>query len=417
MKSQTEGAWIIHHAKKLQLVVNTAAFDEINTAGKSGILLSALANDSEHSIEMPKVKAISTSAGISKLELDSILNKLKANYLIDGNDQEISVLGLTTTSVLDHTSKLFQSAKPLSFELAALDIAEQVSQKPLKEDYLKEYIGDTHKLKTDVVNDLFNQIEDLSFIDSESINPDDKLFFNGNLFRKEQLKKTNAVLTSLNADESRSINEIDSLLTQKGCIPFSQGEQIAGKMLLHKLHSIGMYDFNIVANDSEKKVFLTKPAAFSKFGNPFEDDALDLAKAFVSSLMYGMVYSQQSRGRIDLLERLMQKLIRGESVGPATAIGQDYRILELKGVVEIKKDPNKSWGFNMRLLKKEIGELALKVLQFGTAASEDSVLDFKSQSVTSYTGPEATRSEARKKKMNKESKTQIFDALNTLRYT
>ena len=36
-----------------------------------------------------------------------------------------------------------------------------------------------------------------------------------------------------------------------------------------------MYDINVVNNDQENVAFVTRPAAFSKYGNPLVEDALD----------------------------------------------------------------------------------------------------------------------------------------------
>jgi len=42
MDKKTEGAWIIHHANKLQTVAGEVEFQEVDFAGKCGVLLSAL---------------------------------------------------------------------------------------------------------------------------------------------------------------------------------------------------------------------------------------------------------------------------------------------------------------------------------------------------------------------------------------
>ena len=80
-----------------------------------------------------------------------------------------------------------------------------------------------------------------------------------------------------------------------------------------------------------------------------------------------MTQSGASRGRIEMIGALLRKLINGFAVGPATAIGEDYRVLETKGVIQVT--PGASYGYMMRLLKKDIGEMALNVLITGEAAS------------------------------------------------
>ena len=162
-----------------------------------------------------------------------------------------------------------------------------------------------------------------------------------------------------------------------------------GIPLFEKLKSAGMYDINLVANPSGEFGFVTRPAAFHEFNDPLVDDAFDLAKALVSALFYGMTQSSSGRGKIESIGALLAKLIRGEPVGPATAIGKDYRVLEMKGVIITKT--SRPFGYKMKLLKRDIGEMALKVLTTGDAASANVVDRPLPGTMTGYVGPEQTR--------------------------
>ena len=53
--SKTQGAWLIHHASKLQTVVNSLSFENISIAGKAGMLLSALSTSKQLTINFDKV--------------------------------------------------------------------------------------------------------------------------------------------------------------------------------------------------------------------------------------------------------------------------------------------------------------------------------------------------------------------------
>lgn len=182
-----------------------------------------------------------------------------------------------------------------------------------------------------------------------------------------------------------------------------------------KLQAIGMYDVNQVSNANESKTFITKPSAFNKYGDPFEEDALDLAKAFVSSLYYGIKFSSQERGKISMLKALLTKLVNGHEVGPATAIGEDYKLLELKRVIQLSSDSKYPNRFHMKLLKKDVGLLAMQVLEVGDT-SEQVVLgnNICSGNVTNYTGPEYNRQIVRKRQ-NSQSKKAVTELLRTFR--
>ena len=414
MEKRTEGAWLIHHTKKLFDVRDTQDFEDIELAGKCGIFLSNLAADENTDLNKDKVDAIAKASSIKKTEIETIKNKLVEAHLIDVvKNGGISVLGITTSTVLSHTANIFDSSNSNNYQKAALELSERISDLPKPEKELKEYISDEYKLTSRDTVDLFSQCEEIGFIDYENLDNDSKFYFNGNLFRKENIQKTNAILNSLNSDDSRKILEMNELLSKKGCITFEKAKAILGEVLLTKLQSIGMYDFNEVSNSHETKTFVTKPSAFSKYGNPFEEDALDLAKAFVSSLYYGMNFSSSGRGRITMLNALMRKLVNGFEVGPATAIGEDYRLLELKRVIQLRDAGNNRYF--MKLLKKDVGQLALQVLEFGDA-TEQSIQNsiVYTGSVTNYKGPEQKRF-IRRKRQTSQSKKSVAELLRTFR--
>lgn len=414
MENTTQGAWLIHHTKKLLDVRDTQDFEDIELAGKCGIFLSNLAASHEQSdLNDDKISAIAKVSNIKKTEVDTIKRKLAdAHYIDISKNNAVSVLGITTSSVLSHTFDIFNSLSPSNYQKAAIELAENVSDLPKAEPVLKEYISDTYKLSSNDTTDLFNQSEDIGFIDYERLDSESKFYFNGNLFRKENVQKTSAVLSSLKSGDTQKVILLDEELNAKGCLTLERAKNILGEQLLSKLHSIGMYDFNEVSNQKETKTFVTKPSAFSKYGNPFEEDAMDLAKAFVSSLYYGMNFSSSGRGKITMLKALMQKLINGYEVGPATAIGEDYRLLELKRVIKIRHDGG--YRYYMRLLKKDIGELAMQVLEFGDASESAIQASIYTGSVTNYKGPEQKRSSSRKKQ-NEQSKKSVAELLRTFR--
>ncbi|MFZ6186029.1 hypothetical protein [Nannocystis pusilla] len=419
MDQKTKGAWIVHHTQKLQHVTGGAAseFETISVAGKMGLLLSSLAATSQSVLTTEQVNALAKSAGITvNLELPTLLTRLEERNLVSRAQSGIDILGVTTASVLEHTASAFDSLRPSASEQAALDLAEKVSIEPLDTVFATEYVGDTFKLSKSDVADFLVQTEEVSFFDAELIEPGKKLLFNGHLFRREDAKKVQAVMQSLTEENHRKIGEVEDLLRRCGCITLSEAHAILGEPMFSKLHVIGMYDVSEVSNDSESVLYVTKPSAFTKFSNSFVDDAMDMAKAFVTCLTYGMYRSASSRGQIQMLTRLMKKLIDGFWVGPATAIGQDYRVLEVRRVVELRNDGGGM--YSMRLLKKDIGQLALQVLTAGDA-SEHSLLNFPSAAVAKYIPPEVKRTATRRTQTSasKRQTTTILSALRTGKFS
>jgi hypothetical protein len=391
---KTEGAWLVHHSNKLQGVDGAVDFQEIEFAGKCGILLSALAADTDATLPKKRVQAIAKAAKLNvHTELPAILEKLEERHLIDQSESGIAVLGLTTSTVLGHTSDIFQSTEPSAEEKAALFLAEETSKSPLVERQLSQQIQDTFHLLKDASDGLLEKSASIGFVDAQAVDAQTRIVFNGNLFRVDNAQKVESVLRSLSQADQRNMAELESMLQKKGCIEEPEARKVLGDTLFDKLHSIGVFDLNGVSNDKETTYYVTRPGAFGKYGNTIAEDALDLAKALVASLSYGMTKSVHSRGKIVMLNALLSKLIRGEITNPCTAAGQDYNILETRGV--IAAIPAGRNMFSMKLLKREVGVHARNILNFGDT-SEDS-LPLPGASVTTFKSPEENRSIKRKK--------------------
>lgn len=419
LEKKLKGAWIIHHAQKLsEIKYADNTFDNTLTAGKAGLLLSSLSKDEEAEISSSKVQALSTYVGISSLERKPLLDLLKEKELIDySRSGDVVTLGLTQHSILEHTASIFdQNSNPHNIENASIFLAEKASQEPVFQKEMGTLIGDEFKLSTSNLEYLFSSAETIGFTDVEVLADKGKLLFNGNLFKRQYSEKICKVFQSLTDVESVKINELNDIIRSEGCVSINEGVRVLGQKLLDKLLPIGVYEVNIVSNSREEIGFLTLPESFSKFGsNSIVDDTFDLAKAFISSLKYGMTRSAYARGQIQAIEPLLRKLIAGGQVGPVTAIGQDYKVLELKGVVQVI--PYANGRFYLKLLKKEVGEIALLVLTSGNASEHALIGDhiIPSTAATEFSGPEVNRDILRKKqvKANPTTTNNMLDALRT----
>ena len=408
---ETTGAWIVHHGQKIALDATAAAeFPAIDEAAKAANLLVRLGEANEATLSNKLVKAVAQSAGLNpRYELDGLLSTLKRRRLIDRSENEVVVLGVTTRGALALASDLFEGAEPNQIERASLQLAEEASNSPVAASRAVEYVSDTYSLSTTEAKDFVNQSEQIGFVDAEG-DGSDRLLFNGHLFRRDNVEKASRVLNSLSSSEQAKIAEFDQLLKTSGCLPMSEASTILGDELHKKLFATSLYDTHTVSNEQGENIFITSPGAFHKFVDPLIDDTFDMAKALVASLYYGMTRSSYSRGQITKIDRLLSKLINGFEVGPAPAIGQDYRVLEERRVVQIRRSGN---SFNMKLLKTEVGELALQVLQSGDANAA-AVVSLPNAPMSGYAGPEVSRTRVRKTQTPL-SKRQTLDVLEALR--
>ena len=395
---ETKGAWVVHHGQKVALDVRGAAeYPAIDEAAKAATLISRLAETNETVLSSQVVQAIATTAGLNpRHELNGLLQLLEKKRLIEQSQSgmEIAVLGVTTRAALQHAADIFDDASPSPVEEASIKLAEAVSSRPSRVRELNEAISDEFFLSTADTKEFFDRAEKLGFVDGEG-QGDDRLLFNGNLFRRDSVEKASRVLSSLTVSEQQRLNEVQAMLEVAGCLGLERVEAVLGTATLDKLVAAGFYDLNVVGNESGEYVFVTAPGAFHKYVDPLIDDCFDMAKSLVAALTYGMTKRGAASGRIMMLSALLGKLVRGHEIGSATAIGQDYRVLEMNRVVALRIDPTNASRFFMRLLKREVGELALQVLQTGTAAP-DALGVVPTAPMVAYRGPEASRSRVRK---------------------
>lgn len=408
---ETLGAWIIHHGRKVAMAAyGPSEFPSIDEAAKAANLLSSFGETQKASLTNTEVAAIAKACGLNpRVELRPLLEVLADRRLIERKDATIDVIGITTRAVLTHAADIFLDSKPSSPERASITLAERASEAPLPQRAAIEYISDSHGMKTRETEDLISRSEDIGFVDFEGADTS-RILFNGNLFRRDSVTKTKNVLDSLSSTEQATLREFGDILRKQGCIERAESERILKPNLFEKLIAAGVYDVNTVSNDAGEHVFVTSPDSFHKFVNPMIDDCFDMAKALVSALKYGMTMRTPPKGRRHSISLLLKKLINGHAVGPATAIGMDYRVLELHRVVKIIPDGRL---FSMRLLKKEIGMLALDVLTRGDA-NVTAIRRLPGAPMTGYAGPEDGRVRTRRQQ-DRRSRRATQDILAALR--
>jgi len=412
LDKQTTGAWIVHHGRKIAADLRGAAeFSAIDLAAKAASLLARLGESDQSTLSPQQVTAAAKIGNLNpKTELGACLDHLQKRKLIDrSTGGAISVLGVTGASALIHAADLFEDNDPQPTERAAISLAELSSQAPVLAGGAIEFIGDEHKLTKADAADFVQQASQIGFVDAEGEGTD-RLLFNGNLFRRDTANKTMKVLSSLSSAEQTKLSEFDAKLKANGAIAASEASALLGETLFSKVTAAALYDMNIVSNEAGDHVFITAPGAFHKFSNPLTEDAFDHAKALVAALSYGMSQSPLARGRIWGIDLLLGKLVRGGTVGPAPAIGNDYRALELERVVRTQRSGN---GFTMRLLKREVGVIALDVLK-GRNAAASALETLPSAGMRSYTPPETARVGLRKTQSSA-SKAQTRSLLSAVR--
>ena len=419
MELKTKGAWLLSQSKILDAVAGSGAarLENISYAGRIGRLYNLLRRNVETDLSPTVDKETITQAcrlnGIDRLTREAGLKVLKDAGRIDvSKTGGISVLGATSRAVLEVTAEIFTDLDPTIEEEAVLDLSEKVAEKPLVRDDAIEYLGDLHGISMPGTRSLINLCKGTAIIDEEA-NRDRVILFNSNTSRDGQYaSKALRILEGLTADQANRLSEVQDKLSSNGALFDVDVQNMLGPILYRRLISVGFFDRMEISNNTESVGYVTSPNDFQKYGRPFEDDPIDDAKALIASLTYGQTRSDYHRGHITMPVALLRALIAGREIGKngVRAIGEDYKELEARQVVQVI--PKGHQRYTMRLLKKDVGELALTIVRGGTAAQEAVLMD--GSAATSFKGPHIARTEIRAKNTVNDKRF-VTEALDRLR--
>lgn len=93
MDKKTQGAWLLHHSRKLQ-VTTSQDFDAIAFAGKTGTLLSAISAEQQGIVIQKRLDALARANNISpKTEMPAIIEELTRQRLVMPGKGGVEVLG------------------------------------------------------------------------------------------------------------------------------------------------------------------------------------------------------------------------------------------------------------------------------------------------------------------------------------
>jgi hypothetical protein len=323
------------------------------------------------------------------------------------------VLGATSGMVLEAAAEIFDNSGASRDEHAVLLLSDGVAARPIRRQEAEQQLGDHYKIKSAQVSELVDLCKQTALIDEEG-DRGGGILFNSNTFRdKQRARKAYLILQALRPDESSRLTELEELLRKRGTVVDTDVEHILGAELFRRLSSVGYFDRMEVNNRAESIGYIALPDVFQRYGQPFEEDPVDDAKALLASLTYGMTRSAAGRGRIVLPLALLNALIAEREVGGqwgATAIGEDYRELERRGVVRVI--PAGGNRFRMKLLKPDVGQLARAII-IGGNPSEEAVL-LGRRPATGFRGPDEVRREVRRKNTT-EDRVFVANALDQIR--
>ena len=382
-----KGTWIVNSAKHIvSLRTNTpelSYFEVTEQSGKAGLLLARLASPAQEVIPAQKVKLFAREAGITGGEVLKCLQDLKklgkVDYtLSDGAPKDVEIYCFSGKDAIQTVATMFEGADTTEAERASLVSLDETFHAPKYGDEIIEKLTG-HGFSEQVARQTLQLQETLTLVKA-SPEGTAKLFYNEYAFADDPHKIAGA-LKGLSLSEKQTVTDIQELLQKRPGMPMDDLASFPTHVV-EMMEGVGLIDVVPVYSPYGKADFVTLPQhkGISIGSSPLSHDVFHKVKLMLSCLRYGEIKSQYHRGKIksaEMLLNIINKLNRLDWVGPCTAIGQDYQLLERDGVIETRPEGSGTGMFYMKLRQVEIGLLVKQIIEFNTVVGELDSRDLK----------------------------------------
>jgi hypothetical protein len=387
LKEKT-GIWIVRTQKHLQDFVGPYLnyYDSIIVAGQCGRLMSRLRK--MEAIEFDKLKVLASDIGIQPSVLKGVIiptiEKTGSISTIKDNTGSVSRIEERipiTEEIFPLVTETWESLEPNEIESVTIESQELCSEIPCVEGILKERLNTAGYSQKSIDSALSLQLN-CGILNNigESQSP---LVYSEYVWGSVMKHggKWMMQLTSEQQEEVRSL--VDRINNYQG-LPMDFIQSTPTTIAAKKAGLIRVCKVN--TGTSAERDFVFTPS----IGQIFSDDT-DEVKTFLACIRFGQGYSQISKivNPLSIIDALLDES-RG-TVGPATAIGTDYVLLEKAGIVKVIRSSNYPGRYYMTLIKDDTARRAREVLTQGTVSGLD---DSKLESLLSpntLTNPEQNR--------------------------
>ena len=402
MDNLEKGSWIINTIKHTTGVrTDTVELNDLEIterAGKAGILLGKLLVDRQEIITGKKLNVFARTANISPDAVKTYAEILKkfgqVDYKLDkfGNVDELEIYCLTTEDAIKTVADIFDYYEPDEIEKGNLESLKTTFEFPTSREELIGVLTSEKDISEKSVNEILELEAAFSLIKKEHIDNSD-IYYNEYAFASDGSKIAKAIAV-LPKEQKNDVNFVmEQVKKSQGFLADNLTDKI-NPDIISMMEGVGLLDGITVNSNFGEAVFYTTPQLIGPGIGAWKisTDVFNHAKLLLSSLRYGEYKSVSSRGAIYTSSKMMNivnKLIRGEWVGPCTAIGEDYRLLELDGVIAVQLYDGM---YKMKLRQTEVGTLVKQMLEYNMLLN-DSVnpIDVFNNLPTSYMAPEERR--------------------------
>ncbi|WP_101909260.1 hypothetical protein [Marasmitruncus massiliensis] len=423
----TKASWIMNVVKHLKKIrTDTMELDSLNVteqAGKCGLLLSKLLADKQEIITYDILRAFARQSGIVPAEINTYTDLLKKQEKVDfskdihGKISELEIYCFSQEDALETVNNIFEYLDPSELERSNICGLQATFDMPRTFDEYKNMLCNTYSMPEKIVDSTISIQDTFDLVKVNQID-NEKIYYNEYAFGGD-IKKITKALNGVSASQRNDIEAVLKLIQEEQGYLNTNLEKKISSETIRTMEGVGLLNGITVESQHGNAVFYTTPhlVGVGIGANYWNQDIFHSAKLLLSCLRYGEYKSNYGRGSIcssSKMNNILNKLNRGDWVGPCTAIGQDYQLLEKMGVIQVTHSSGSM--FNMRLRQKEVGELVQQMIYYGKKIDQTAVDNsFYDSLPSSFVTPEErrTKMEANKPKPILKIQSQILESLRT----
>lgn len=379
------GKLIISTAKRLKAYAIgdrkiAGYFSATTVSGRAGLLASALRN--HKSLSGKRFHALCLEEGFNRNDVRVTLipwlrrEGLAEVHSVDGEPTSVTSLILLYEAILRAVTHMFEDLDPTVEERGALLVLDIVSSLPSPESVVLQVLSGEISEQT--------AISSLKLAKSYHIvetyagkGRGETILYSPRVWRNAMGRVAQA-LSSLTPDERAGIQFlVDSVRKYQG-YPGDVLRSVAAKHGITNMLDLGIgvgliVETWIELGGGNRRSFLTTPHFHADMAAEHGDDVCDRVKLFLDSIRNGQHYGLPWTGRITDPSRLLQKLINTGEIGPCTAIGRDYTMVERAGIVDVKRSKSKPGLYIMNLVQEDTVQQVYEVITKGQVLGASSM--------------------------------------------
>lgn len=369
--SSSEGLRIISVAKALTAYQSdmtiSAYFGATQIAGRVGLFLSSLRCQTK--MEWRKFVVLAANSLIDLPTLNITIRPwLEQQGFIEvrgNNDTDTVICNVVDyDAILRSTAVYFNSLRPTLEERLVLEILDCGIQVPTAKSDVYSKLSSKSE---EAVNRALELASSYSIIKvAASLDMNEPVYYSP-LIWGDNIRKAGKALSHLDANKrALLLHLIQSVRDYQG-IPERDAKNWAAQngdaALVDFAVALGLLErTEILNNEGNTTSFLTTPHLYGELAATHGRDVCDRVRLFLDSIRHGQHYGQWHTGRINDPVTLLGKLVDTGEIGPCTAIGRDYVLVEKAGVVKVK--PSARPGrYVMQLVQKDTVELIRDILE------------------------------------------------------